>query len=92
MVIHKKVDNLSLALTNHSWSVGSNAVLKSTNAKVKVWRSRNQCKAAIAAAIANTCDAALKIELKTGKGFSRYGATIEWLKQEQGLDIEYGTV
>ncbi|MEH2362058.1 hypothetical protein [Nostoc sp.] len=54
MVIHKKADNLSLALTNHSWSVGSNAVLKSTNAKVKVWRSRNQCKAATAEAIANT--------------------------------------
>jgi transposase len=36
--------------------------------------------------------AALKIELKTGKGFSSYGAIVEWLKKEQGLDIEYGTV
>ena len=35
---------------------------------------------------------ALKIELETGKGFSSYGAIVEWLKQEHGLDIEYGTV
>ena len=36
--------------------------------------------------------AALKGELETEKGFSSYGAIVEWLKQEQGLDIEYGTV
>ncbi|MBE9107213.1 helix-turn-helix domain-containing protein [Nostoc cf. edaphicum LEGE 07299] len=36
--------------------------------------------------------AALEEELKTGKGFSSYGAIVEWLKQEQGLDIEYATV
>jgi transposase len=36
--------------------------------------------------------AALNIELKTGKGFSSYGAIVEWLKKEHGLDIEYGTV
>lgn len=36
--------------------------------------------------------AALKIELETGLGFSSYGAIVEWLKQEHGLDIEYGTV
>ncbi|MBF2017883.1 MAG: winged helix-turn-helix domain-containing protein [Rivularia sp. T60_A2020_040] len=36
--------------------------------------------------------AALNIELKTGKGFSSYGEIVEWLKQEQGLDVEYGTV
>jgi transposase len=32
--------------------------------------------------------AALQEELKTGKGFSRYGAIVEWLKQEHGQDIE----
>ena len=36
--------------------------------------------------------AALKHELETGKGFSSYGAIVEWLKQEHKLDIEYGTV
>ena len=36
--------------------------------------------------------AALIQELKTGKGFSSYGAIVEWLKKEHGLDIEYGTV
>lgn len=36
--------------------------------------------------------AALKQELEIGKGFSSYGAIVEWLKQEHGLDIEYGTV
>lgn len=36
--------------------------------------------------------AALDIELKTEKGFSSYGAIVEWLKQEHGLDVEYGTV
>ncbi|TFI52262.1 helix-turn-helix domain-containing protein [Mastigocladus laminosus UU774] len=36
--------------------------------------------------------AALKRELETGKGFSSYGAIVEWLKQEHGIDIEYGTV
>lgn len=36
--------------------------------------------------------AALENELKTGNGFSRYGAIVEWLKQEQGLDVEYATV
>ncbi len=36
--------------------------------------------------------AALKQELETGKGFSSYGAIVEWLKKEQGLDLEYGTV
>jgi transposase len=36
--------------------------------------------------------AALKQELETGKGFSSYGAIVEWLQHEHGLDIEYGTV
>jgi len=36
--------------------------------------------------------AALKRELETGKGFSCYGAIVEWLKQEHDLNIEYGTV
>ena len=36
--------------------------------------------------------AALEEELKTGKGFGSYGAIVEWLKQEQGLEIEYATV
>ena len=36
--------------------------------------------------------AALEEELKTGKGFSSYGAIVEWLKLKHGLDIEYGTV
>jgi transposase len=36
--------------------------------------------------------AALKQELETGIGFSSYGAIVEWLKKEHGLDIEYGTV
>lgn len=36
--------------------------------------------------------AALKRELETGLGFSSYGAIVEWLKQEHGQDIEYGTV
>ncbi|MDF5720282.1 MAG: helix-turn-helix domain-containing protein [Rhizonema sp. PD37] len=36
--------------------------------------------------------ASLKGELETGKGFNSYGAIVEWLKQEHGLHIEYGTV
>ncbi|WP_392476029.1 helix-turn-helix domain-containing protein [Nostoc sp. C110] len=36
--------------------------------------------------------AALEEELKTGKGFSSYGAIVDWLKQEHGQDIEYATV
>lgn len=36
--------------------------------------------------------AALKQELETGKGFSSYGAIVEWLKEEHGQDIEYATV
>ena len=36
--------------------------------------------------------AALEEELKTGKGFSSYGAIVEWLKKEHGQDIEYATV
>lgn len=36
--------------------------------------------------------AALKHELETGKGFSSYGAIVEWLEKEHGQDIEYGTV
>lgn len=36
--------------------------------------------------------AALEEELKTGKGFASYGAIVEWLKQEHGLEIEYATV
>jgi transposase len=31
---------------------------------------------------------ALEEELKTGKGFSSYGAIVEWLKQEHGLENE----
>ncbi len=36
--------------------------------------------------------ASLKTELETGKGFSSYGAIVEWLKLQHGLEIEYGTV
>jgi transposase len=36
--------------------------------------------------------AALKQELETGKGFSSYGAIVEWLKNKYGEKIEYGTV
>ncbi len=36
--------------------------------------------------------AALEQELKTGNGFSSYGAIVEWLKHEQGIDVEYATV
>ncbi|MEH1844703.1 MAG: winged helix-turn-helix domain-containing protein [Nostoc sp.] len=36
--------------------------------------------------------AALSEKLKTGKGFSSYGAIVEWLKKEQGLEVEYATV
>jgi transposase len=36
--------------------------------------------------------AALSEELKTGKGFTSYGAIVEWLKEEHGQDIEYATV
>lgn len=36
--------------------------------------------------------AALKQELETGKGFSSYGAIVEWLKKEHGQNIEYATV
>lgn len=42
--------------------------------------------------INDTALAALKRELETGKGFSSYGAIVEWLKLEHGQDIEYGTV
>ena len=42
--------------------------------------------------ISDDAIAALKCKLETGKGFSSYGAIVEWLKQEHGLDIEYGTV
>jgi transposase len=27
-----------------------------------------------------------------GKGFSSYGAIVEWLEQEHGQTVEYGTV
>ncbi|MHC5717437.1 MAG: helix-turn-helix domain-containing protein [Nostoc sp.] len=40
----------------------------------------------------DTAIAALKEELKTGKGFASYDAIVKWLKQEYGLEIEYGTV
>jgi len=36
--------------------------------------------------------AGLEKELKTGKGFSSYGAIVEWLLQEYRLEIEYATV
>jgi transposase len=36
--------------------------------------------------------AALKEELKTEKGFSSYGAIVQWLKKELQLDVEYATV
>lgn len=36
--------------------------------------------------------AALKQELETGKGFSSYGAIVEWLENKYGVKIEYGTV
>jgi transposase len=36
--------------------------------------------------------AALKQELETGKGFSGYGAIVEWLEKKYGEKIEYGTV
>lgn len=36
--------------------------------------------------------AGLEKELKTGKGFSCYGAIVEWLKQEYRLEVEYATV
>ncbi|AUB43828.1 Transposase (plasmid) [Nostoc flagelliforme CCNUN1] len=36
--------------------------------------------------------AGLEQELKTGKGFSSYGAIVEWLKQEYELEMEYATV
>lgn len=36
--------------------------------------------------------AALKHELETGKGFSSYGAIVEWLNSKYGEKIEYGTV
>lgn len=36
--------------------------------------------------------AGLEKELKVGKGFSSYGAIVEWLLQEYGLEIEYATV
>jgi transposase len=36
--------------------------------------------------------AALEEELKAGKGFSSYGAIVEWFKKEHGQDIEYATV
>ncbi|MEH2245290.1 helix-turn-helix domain-containing protein [Nostoc sp.] len=36
--------------------------------------------------------AAFEEELKTEKGFSSYGAIVEWLKEEHGQDIEYATV
>ncbi|MGJ5673016.1 MAG: helix-turn-helix domain-containing protein [Nostochopsis sp.] len=36
--------------------------------------------------------AALEEKLKAGKGFSSYGAIVEWLKQEYGQSFEYATV
>lgn len=36
--------------------------------------------------------AALKHELETGKGFSSYGAIVEWLESKYREKIEYGTV
>ncbi|MDF5715083.1 MAG: helix-turn-helix domain-containing protein [Rhizonema sp. NSF051] len=42
--------------------------------------------------IHNAAIAALEEELKTGKGFSSYGAIVEWLKFEHELEIEYATV
>lgn len=36
--------------------------------------------------------AALKRELETGSGFTSYGAIVEWLEKEHGLNMEYGTV
>ena len=38
-------------------------------------------------AIAGLCE-----ELKTGTGFSSYGAIVEWLKLQHGLEVEYATV
>jgi transposase len=35
---------------------------------------------------------ALKRELETGEGFTSYGAIVEWLEKEHGLNMEYGTV
>ncbi len=42
----------------------------------------------MSAAIASS----LKHELETGKGFSSYGAIVEWLEKEHELRMEYGTV
>lgn len=53
---------------------------------------RNKKALAAQRKITDTAITALKEELKTGKGFASYGAIIEWLKQEHGLEIEYGTV
>lgn len=36
--------------------------------------------------------AALRRELETGEGFTSYGAILEWLEKEHGLNMEYGTV
>ena len=36
--------------------------------------------------------AALKHELETGKGFSSYGAIMEWLESKYGEKIDYGTI
>ncbi|NER07410.1 MAG: hypothetical protein F6K17_35020 [Okeania sp. SIO3C4] len=35
---------------------------------------------------------ALKERLNSPEGFSSYGAIVEWLKQEHGLEVKYGTV
>ncbi len=35
---------------------------------------------------------ALKERLNSPEGFSSYGAIVEWLKQEHGLEVTYGTV
>ena len=42
--------------------------------------------------MSNDAIAALKKELETGKGFSSYGAIVEWLEKEHGLVLNYGTV
>ena len=36
--------------------------------------------------------AALQQQLETGPGFSSYQTIVEWLEQEQGQKVEYGTV
>jgi transposase len=34
----------------------------------------------------------LQQQLQNSKGFSSYGAIVEWLEQKHGLTVEYGTV